>query len=174
MRDLYEIIGVDKSASDNDIKKSYCKIAMKYHPDKNPGDKEAEKKVNKIKQELIELELSNSRKRFSSIDLNLKRIENIIIDISQVVKTRRDTIKKKQNELKISNQRKRELQKDLRNAEKIYERAKTVYIKIKIKKKLQINFSNCVHCKTCDIMDPYQIIDWVPPEGGDGPGWVNL
>lgn len=40
--------------------------------------------------------------------------------------------------------------------------------------KLQINFSNCVHCKTCDIMDPYQIIDWVPPEGGDGPVWVNL
>ena len=40
--------------------------------------------------------------------------------------------------------------------------------------KLQINFSNCVHCKTCDIMDPYQIIEWVPPEGGDGPAWVNL
>jgi electron-transferring-flavoprotein dehydrogenase len=41
-------------------------------------------------------------------------------------------------------------------------------------RRLQINFSNCVHCKTCDIMDPYQIIDWVPPEGGDGPAWVNL
>ncbi len=41
-------------------------------------------------------------------------------------------------------------------------------------KRLQINFSNCVHCKTCDIMDPYQIINWVTPEGGDGPGWVNL
>ena len=37
------------------------------------------------------------------------------------------------------------------------------------RKKLQINASNCVHCKTCDIMDPYQIIDWVPPEGGGGP-----
>jgi electron-transferring-flavoprotein dehydrogenase len=36
-------------------------------------------------------------------------------------------------------------------------------------RKLQINASNCVHCKTCDIMDPYQIIDWVPPEGGGGP-----
>jgi len=41
-------------------------------------------------------------------------------------------------------------------------------------RRLQINFSNCVHCKTCDIMDPYQIIEWVPPEGGDGPAWVNL
>ena len=40
--------------------------------------------------------------------------------------------------------------------------------------RLQINFSNCVHCKTCDIMDPYQIIDWVPPEGGGGPTWINL
>jgi electron-transferring-flavoprotein dehydrogenase len=40
--------------------------------------------------------------------------------------------------------------------------------------KLQINASNCVHCKTCDIMDPYQIIDWVPPEGGGGPKYVEL
>jgi len=36
-------------------------------------------------------------------------------------------------------------------------------------RKLHLNFSNCVHCKTCDIKDPYGIIDWVPPEGGGGP-----
>jgi electron-transferring-flavoprotein dehydrogenase len=41
-------------------------------------------------------------------------------------------------------------------------------------KRLQINASNCVHCKTCDIMDPYQIITWVPPEGGGGPEYKNL
>jgi electron-transferring-flavoprotein dehydrogenase len=41
-------------------------------------------------------------------------------------------------------------------------------------KKLQINASNCVHCKTCDIMDPYQIIDWVPPEGGGGPQYDGM
>jgi len=41
-------------------------------------------------------------------------------------------------------------------------------------KKLQINASNCVHCKTCDIMDPYQIIDWVPPEGGGGPHYEGM
>ena len=40
--------------------------------------------------------------------------------------------------------------------------------------RLQINASNCVHCKTCDIMDPYQIITWVPPEGGSGPEYVKL
>jgi len=40
--------------------------------------------------------------------------------------------------------------------------------------RLQINFSNCVHCKTCDIMDPYEVIDWVPPEGGGGPGYELL
>ncbi len=40
--------------------------------------------------------------------------------------------------------------------------------------KLQINASNCVHCKTCDIMDPYQIIDWVPPEGGGGPHYEGM
>ena len=41
-------------------------------------------------------------------------------------------------------------------------------------KQLQINASNCVHCKTCDIMDPYQIIDWVPPEGGGGPRYEGM
>jgi ferredoxin-like protein FixX len=39
---------------------------------------------------------------------------------------------------------------------------------------LQINFSNCVHCKTCDIMDPYQIINWVTPEGGGGPDYRGM
>ena len=37
--------------------------------------------------------------------------------------------------------------------------------------KLKINPSNCVHCKTCDITDPYEIITWVPPEGGGGPNY---
>jgi electron-transferring-flavoprotein dehydrogenase len=40
--------------------------------------------------------------------------------------------------------------------------------------KLHINASNCVHCKTCDIADPYQIINWVTPEGGGGPDYKNL
>jgi electron-transferring-flavoprotein dehydrogenase len=42
------------------------------------------------------------------------------------------------------------------------------------RRNLQINFSNCVHCKTCDLMDPYQIINWVTPEGGGGPDYKGM
>ncbi len=41
-------------------------------------------------------------------------------------------------------------------------------------KRLQINAANCVHCKACDIKDPYQIIDWTTPEGGSGPNYTLL
>jgi electron-transferring-flavoprotein dehydrogenase len=41
-------------------------------------------------------------------------------------------------------------------------------------RRLQINASNCVHCKTCDIMDPYGVITWVPPEGGGGPQYDGM
>ena len=41
-------------------------------------------------------------------------------------------------------------------------------------KRLQINAANCVHCKTCDIKDPYEIITWVTPEGGSGPNYQNM
>ncbi|HSN87075.1 MAG TPA: 4Fe-4S dicluster domain-containing protein, partial [Thermoanaerobaculia bacterium] len=41
-------------------------------------------------------------------------------------------------------------------------------------KRLQINASNCVHCKTCDIMVPYGIITGVPPEGGGGPNYGKM
>jgi electron-transferring-flavoprotein dehydrogenase len=41
-------------------------------------------------------------------------------------------------------------------------------------KRISLNPSNCVHCKTCDIQDPYQIITWVPPEGGGGPNYDGM
>ena len=41
-------------------------------------------------------------------------------------------------------------------------------------KRMSLNPSNCVHCKTCDIADPYQIITWVPPEGGGGPNYDGM
>ena len=42
------------------------------------------------------------------------------------------------------------------------------------RREIKVNFSNCVHCKTCDIADPYQIINWVTPEGGGGPTYKGM
>jgi electron-transferring-flavoprotein dehydrogenase len=47
-------------------------------------------------------------------------------------------------------------------------------VKEKDATKLKISAANCVHCKTCDIADPYQIIDWVVPEGGGGPNYEGM
>ncbi|MBR5050718.1 MAG: DnaJ domain-containing protein, partial [Desulfovibrio sp.] len=63
-RDYYEVLGVGKDASDDDIKKAYRKLAFKYHPDRNPGDKEAEAKFKEAAEAYDVLRDPNKRARY--------------------------------------------------------------------------------------------------------------
>ena len=63
-RDYYEVLGVQKSASADEIKKAYRKAAMKYHPDRNPGDKEAEAKFKEVGEAYEVLSDDSKRQRY--------------------------------------------------------------------------------------------------------------
>ncbi len=63
-RDCYEVLGVQKSASDSEIKKAFYKLAKQYHPDANPGDKEAEKRFKEVNEAYSVLSDSEKRARY--------------------------------------------------------------------------------------------------------------
>lgn len=64
--DYYKILGVDKDVSGDDIKKAYRKLAVKYHPDKNPGNKEAEEKFKKMSEAYAVLSDQEKRKQYDN------------------------------------------------------------------------------------------------------------
>ena len=68
-RDYYEVLGVDKNADDKQIKKAYRKMAIKYHPDKNPDDTSAEAKFKEAAEAYEVLSDGNKRSRLSLIHI---------------------------------------------------------------------------------------------------------
>ena len=74
-RDYYEILGVAKTATDNEIKSAYRKLARKFHPDVNPGDKSAEEKFKEINEAYQVLADSEKRKRYDQLGPNWKQGE---------------------------------------------------------------------------------------------------
>ena len=70
-RDYYEVLGVAKNASADEIKKAYRKMAIKYHPEKNPGDKEAEEKFKEAAEAYDVLSDANKRAKYDQFGHNM-------------------------------------------------------------------------------------------------------
>jgi curved DNA-binding protein len=75
-RDYYQILGVSKTATQDEIKKAYRKLAVKYHPDKNQGDKQAEERFKEISEANEVLSDPEKRKKYDKLGANWKQYEN--------------------------------------------------------------------------------------------------
>lgn len=69
-RDYYEVLGVDKNATEDEIKKAYRTIAIKYHPDRNPGNKEAEEKFKEAAEAYDVLHDPQKRQKYDQFGFN--------------------------------------------------------------------------------------------------------
>src|SRR6187455_1186865 len=76
-KDYYKILGVAKTASTDDIKKAFRKLAVKYHPDKNQGDKVAEEKFKEISEANEVLSDPDKRKKYDEVGANWKQYEQM-------------------------------------------------------------------------------------------------
>ena len=65
-RDYYEVLGISKSASEEEVKKAYRKLAMQFHPDRNAGDKESEAKFKEVNEAYSVLSDGQKRKQYDT------------------------------------------------------------------------------------------------------------
>jgi curved DNA-binding protein len=82
-KDYYSILGVDKKASQEEIKKAYRKLALKYHPDKNPGDKSSEERFHEIAEAHEVLGDPQKRKKYDELGSNWNKYEDGYYERSQ-------------------------------------------------------------------------------------------
>jgi curved DNA-binding protein len=75
-KDYYQTLGVSKNAGQNDIKKAYRKLAVKYHPDKNQGNKESEERFKEVSEAYEVLRDPEKRKKYDKLGANWKQYEN--------------------------------------------------------------------------------------------------
>lgn len=90
-KDYYKILGVDKDASQKDIKKAYRKLAAKYHPDKNPDNKQAEEKFKEINEANEVLSNSEKREKYDALGSNWEAYQNTGDDWRQYTNQSRDS-----------------------------------------------------------------------------------
>src|SRR5580765_2119809 len=74
-KDYYKVLGVSKNATQEDIKKAFRKLAVKYHPDKNPGDKKAEEKFKEANEANEVLSDPEKRKKYDQLGENWNRYQ---------------------------------------------------------------------------------------------------